>query len=57
MNFKYIVLSMLLLTAQVGFSQSKITGKILDSDKASVPGANIILTNDKQNQKGVTSDL
>jgi len=57
MNFKYIVLSILLLTAQVGFSQSKIMGKILDSDEASIPGANIILTNDKQEQRGVTSDL
>ena len=53
MNVKRIVCAMLLLTLQFGFSQSKITGKILDANNAPVEGANII---NKQFNTGVTSN-
>jgi len=38
MNFKYILHSILLLSVQMGFSQSTITGKILDKTRL-FPGA------------------
>jgi len=54
MNSKHMVLSIIFLMVQFGFSQSKITGKVIDSNNASVQGANIVLTNQKQ--KAVISD-
>ncbi|MDC1162230.1 TonB-dependent receptor [Tenacibaculum sp.] len=55
-NFKNIVFSIALLTLQFGFSQSKITGKILDSNKLSIQGANIIIISQKDVKKGTISD-
>jgi len=53
MNVTKIVCSILLLTVQFGFSQSKITGKILDANNSPIAGANIIIP--AQKQKGITS--
>ena len=55
-NFKTFVLSILLLAVQFSFSQSKITGKILDSNKSAIQGANVILVNQEQ-KKGVATDI
>ncbi|TCI94765.1 TonB-dependent receptor [Tenacibaculum sp. M341] len=56
MKFNYIILTIILLTIQVSFSQSKISGKILDSDNSPIPGANIISTSESQKKSGVNSD-
>jgi len=56
MNVKSIVLSIFLLVVQLGFSQSEITGKVLDSNNAAIEGANVVLTNDSQQRKGATTD-
>lgn len=56
MNFKNIVFSILLLAVQLSFSQSKITGKVLDSNNLAIEGANVVLTNDTKKQKGATTD-
>ena len=55
MNFRIIVFSILLLVTHLGFSQSQVTGKIVDSNNAPILGANIIASN-KENKKGATSD-
>ena len=52
MNLSKIVFSIILLTVQFCFSQSKITGEILDVNNISIKGANIFITN----HKGVFSD-
>ena len=57
MNVKNIVFAMIVLAIQVSFSQSKITGKILDINNVPIPNANIILLKESQKQKGVTSDF
>ena len=56
MNFRIIVFSILLLVTHLGFSQSQVTGKIVDSNNAPILGANIIASN-KENKKGATSDI
>jgi len=56
-NFKTLVLSIMLLVVQFSFSQSKVTGKILDVNNSPIIGANITLTNNEgKKQKGITSD-
>lgn len=54
-NFKNIVFSIILLITQFSFSQSKITGKILDTDNIAIQGATIIVENQEQQKKGTTS--
>ena len=51
----YTICVMLFAAATV--NAQSIRGKILDADRSAIPGANVILTNGKQNQKGVTSDM
>ncbi|MEX6626762.1 TonB-dependent siderophore receptor [Tenacibaculum salmonis] len=43
------------MTIQLGFSQSKITGKVLDKNKKAIQNANIIVSNDKY-KMGAVSD-
>ncbi|WP_075343873.1 TonB-dependent receptor [Tenacibaculum agarivorans] len=58
MNVKHLVFVVLILVLQTGFSQSKITGKILDIDSNPIPGATILVANeDLGEQKGDTSDM
>lgn len=57
MNSKKAVFALILLVIQFGFSQSKITGKVLDGKSSPVLGANIIITGTTQKQKGTTSDI
>ncbi|WP_298779015.1 TonB-dependent receptor [uncultured Polaribacter sp.] len=57
MNNKYTTLLIFLLIVQLGFSQAKISGKVIDTEKVSIEGANIILINSAKKQNGVTSDL
>ncbi len=57
MNIKYITFLILLWVAQLGFSQTKIIGKVIDAQNTSIEGANIILINPAKKQKGVTSGL
>lgn len=56
MNFKNIVFAILILTVQLGFSQSKIVGKITDSENVSIEGANITLTNQTKKRVGKISN-
>lgn len=51
-----IAFAIMLLITQLGVSQSKINGRVLDADKAPVSGANIILSNDADFKTGTTSD-
>ena len=53
MNLTKIVCSIMLLTIQFGFSQSRITGKVSDSNNTPIQGANIIIKGQQQN--GITS--
>jgi len=57
MNFKNIVFSIILLMVQLSFSQSKITGKILDENNTPILGANIIILNEAQEKKGTTTNF
>ncbi|MDG1245170.1 MAG: TonB-dependent receptor [Polaribacter sp.] len=56
MNIKKNVFLLFLLAIQVTFSQSKITGKIVDSENLSIEGANIILTKKAKKLNGLISD-
>lgn len=56
MNFKNIVLAFFIFAIQFGFSQSKISGTILDASNAPIPGANIVIQNNDGKQ-GATSDF
>ncbi len=56
MNFKNIVFVLFLLAIQFGFSQSKVSGKILDKNNAPILGANIIITNNEVRQKVTFTD-
>ncbi|WP_158837825.1 TonB-dependent receptor [Polaribacter sp. L3A8] len=55
MNFKNTIFIIFLFIIQFGFSQSKITGKIIDLENVSIEGATIILTNKEKIQNGVIS--
>ena len=57
MNFKNIVFATLLLAVQLGFSQSKINGKILDENNVPIQGANIIITNEASKNTGTSTDI
>ncbi len=57
MNFKNIVFVILFITVQFGVSQSKITGKVLDSNNSPITGASVIITDKSQERKGTSSDL
>lgn len=57
MNLKKSVFAILLLAIQFGFSQSKITGKVLDEKNVPILGANIIVTNSSEQKQGTTSDV
>ena len=57
MNIKYTTFLIVLLVAQLGFSQVKITGKVIDAQEVSIEGSNIILINPAKKQNGVTSGL
>ncbi len=57
MNFKSIVFAIILLAIQIGFSQSKVKGKVLDENNAPIPGANVIIANKASEQKGVSTDI
>ncbi|OEK08328.1 ferrichrome-iron receptor [Flavivirga aquatica] len=57
MNFKNIVFVIILLAIQIGFSQSKVSGKIVDEKNAPIPGANIIITNKASEKKGASTDF
>ncbi len=56
MNFKNIVIAITFLILQLGFSQAKISGKIVDKNEAPIVGANVILTNTAQQKTGMVSD-
>ena len=56
MGYRNIVLAIILFTVQISFSQSKIKGKVVDSNNFPVPGANIIITGTSQKEKGVSSN-
>ncbi|WP_046756656.1 TonB-dependent receptor [Kordia jejudonensis] len=56
MNLQKGVFAILLLAIQFSFSQSKITGKVLDEKNTPILGATIIVTNDSDKPKGTTSD-
>ena len=47
MNFKNGIFAIILLAIQLGFSQSKVNGTILDENNAPIPGATIVLKNSK----------
>ncbi|CAL2091067.1 iron complex outermembrane recepter protein [Tenacibaculum sp. 190524A05c] len=55
MKVSKFVLALLFFATQLSFSQSKITGKVLDTDSNPIFGANIIITSESQEQKGVSS--
>ncbi|QTE23556.1 TonB-dependent receptor [Polaribacter cellanae] len=57
MNIKHTTFLILVLIAKLGFSQAKISGKVIDTQNVSIEGANIILINPAKKQNGVTSDL
>ncbi|MCH2033385.1 MAG: TonB-dependent receptor [Tenacibaculum sp.] len=56
MKLSKIVLAILFFAVQVSFSQSKITGKVLDANNDPILGANIILSNKTIKQKGVSTN-
>lgn len=56
MQFQKIVVILLLLTPQFIFSQSTISGKVIDSNNEPLPGANIALYDDSRLLLGTTSD-
>ncbi len=56
MNIKKVGFILLILAIQFSFSQSKISGKVVDAASVSIPGANIILQNTNTKQ-GSTSDF
>ena len=51
------VVIILLLAGHMTYAQSKVTGKIIDTENLAIPGANIILTSKSNKQIGTTSDL
>ena len=55
-TLKSIVLSIFLLATQYGFSQSKISGKVIDSNKLAIVGANISINNKATKKLGTTSN-
>ncbi|WP_299714484.1 TonB-dependent receptor [uncultured Tenacibaculum sp.] len=57
MNFRKLVLGIFVFLVHVSFSQSKITGKVLDTDNTPILGANIILISETQQKKGVATDF
>ena len=56
MNFKNIGLLIIFLITQSLFSQIKITGKVVDKNNIAIVGANIIVSSEKQDKKGIMSD-
>ena len=56
MNFKNIVIAITFLIVQLGFSQAKISGKIVDKNETPIVGANVILTNTAKQKTGMVSD-
>lgn len=57
MNFKNTVFAILLLAIQLGFSQSKISGTVLDENSVPIPGANVIVTNENSKSKGASTNI
>ncbi len=57
MNFKNIVFAIIILAIQLGFSQSKVSGKVLDENNAPIPGANVIITSESSQQKGASTNI
>ncbi len=57
MKFRKLVLGIFVFLVHVSFSQSRITGKVLDTDNTPIVGANIILISETQQKKGTATDL
>ncbi len=57
MNFKNIVFAIIFLAIQLGFSQSKVSGTILDKKNVPIPGANVIITDNASEQKGASTNM
>ena len=56
MNFKNTMFTILLIIVQLSYSQSTLTGKVTDTNNLAIEGANVILTNELEQQKGTTTD-
>ncbi|SNR14961.1 TonB-dependent receptor [Tenacibaculum jejuense] len=56
MKFRKLVLGIFIFLVHVSFSQSRITGTVLDTDNTPIFGANVILTKASKNIRGVVTD-
>ncbi len=57
MNFNRIVFAIILLALNVGYAQSEISGRVLDQNNVSIPGANVIIADQASQKKGASTDI
>ncbi|QTD38358.1 TonB-dependent receptor [Polaribacter batillariae] len=57
MKFKNIVFTIIFLAIQVSFSQSKISGKVVDKENNPILGANILIEKKGLKQQGTSTDI
>ncbi|WP_299549679.1 TonB-dependent receptor [Seonamhaeicola sp.] len=57
MNLRNVALVIAFFAIQLGFSQSKVSGRVLGENSTPIPGANIIVSDNAQTKKGTTSDF